>query len=316
MAFRVLFAIAAFYDLDIDQMDVKTAFLYGLIDQLIYVEMPRGTETDANKNMVCKLLKALYGLRQSPRLWYERFSSFLLEKHDLQRIHADHSIFISKAGINGPVVSTFVDDIKIMGVKRSGMTERVKRELMSAFSMVDMGPISFYLGLKVERDRERKSIKLAQPAYIDKVLQKFHLDQANPTNTPMEGIILLPNASAQASLSEQEKYQGMIGSIMFSMVETRPDIAFATSVVSRFAKNPSHQHTEAVKTILRYLKGSRGRGITYGGEKELCIERYSDSDWAGDKESRKSTSGYIFQAEWRSCELVLKKTSHSSIIFH
>ena len=86
----------------------------------------------------------------------------------------------------------------------------------------------------------------------------------------------------------------MIGSIMFSMVETRPDIAFATSVVSRFAKNPSHQHTEAVKTILRYLKGSRDRGITFGGEKELCIEGYSDSDWAGDKESRKSTSGYIF----------------------
>lgn len=100
LAFRVLFAIAAFYDLDIDQMDVKTAFLYGLIDQLIYVEMPRGTEIDANKNMVCKLLKALYGLKQSPRLWYERFPSFLLEKLGLQRIQADHSIFITKAGIN------------------------------------------------------------------------------------------------------------------------------------------------------------------------------------------------------------------------
>lgn len=170
MAFRVFFAIAVFYDLDIDQIDVKTAFLYSLIDQLIYVEMPRGTETDANKNMVCKLLKVLYGLKQSPRLWYEQFSSFLLEKLGLQRIHADHSIFISKAGINGPVVSTFVDDIKIMGVKRSGMTEKVKRELMSAFSMVDMGPISFYLSLKVERDRGRKTIKLFQLAYIDKVL--------------------------------------------------------------------------------------------------------------------------------------------------
>lgn len=80
MAFRVLFAIAAYFDLDIDQMDVKTAFLYGLIDQLIYVELPKGTETEATKNMVCKLLNALYGLKQSPRLWYERFSTFLLEK--------------------------------------------------------------------------------------------------------------------------------------------------------------------------------------------------------------------------------------------
>ncbi len=83
MACRVFFAIAAFYDLDIDQMNVKTAFLYGLVDQLIYVEMPKRTETDAKKNMVCKLLKAFYGLKQSPRLWYERLSSFLLEKHGL-----------------------------------------------------------------------------------------------------------------------------------------------------------------------------------------------------------------------------------------
>ena len=101
MAFRTLFALAAFFDLDIDQMDVKTAFLYGLIDQLIYMEIPKGTETEATKNMVCKLLKAIYGLKQSPRLWYERFSAFLLEKLGLKRIHADHSIFVSGAGLKG-----------------------------------------------------------------------------------------------------------------------------------------------------------------------------------------------------------------------
>ncbi len=155
MAFRVLFAIAAYYDLDIDQMDVKTAFLYGLIDQLIYVKIPKGTETEANKNMVCKLLKALYGLKQSPRLWYERLSGFLLEKLGLARIHADHSIFITKAGLNGPIVSTFVDDIKVMAPKGSGLIQRIKTELTAAFSIVDMGPISFYLGLKVERNREK-----------------------------------------------------------------------------------------------------------------------------------------------------------------
>ncbi len=176
MAFRVLFAIAAYYDLDIDQIDIKTAFLYGLIDQLIYIEMPKRTETDTNNNMVCKLFKALYSLKQSLRLWYERFSSFLLEKLGLQPIHADHGIFTTKAGINGPIISTFVHDIKIVGCKRSGTTEKKKRELTNAFSMVDMWPISFYLGLKFERDRKRKTIKLSQPAYINKILQKFHLD--------------------------------------------------------------------------------------------------------------------------------------------
>lgn len=202
---------------------------------------------------------------------------------------------MTKAGLEGPVVSTFVDDIKIMTPKRRGMVERVKAELTSAFSMVDMGPISFYLGLKVQRDREKRAIKLFQLAYIDKVLARFHLDKAHAVNTPMkETAILQQRTDGEASSFKKERYQGMTGSITFSMVETRPDIAFATSVASRFAKNPSHQHTEAVKTILRYLKGSRDQGITYGGQSKLKVEGYSDSDWAGDKESRKSTSGFIF----------------------
>lgn len=181
-----------------------------------------------------------------------------------------------------------------MAPKGSGIIEKVKQELTAAFSMMDMGPISFYLGLKVDRDRERRTIKLSQPAYIEKILTKFHLDKANPVNTPMkESAFLSQRTEGEASPSEMERYQGMIGSIMFSMVETRPDIAFATSLVSSFAKNPSHQHIEAVKTILKYLKGSIHRGITYGGSEELKIEGYSDSDWAGDKESRKSTSGFI-----------------------
>ena len=176
----------------------------------------------------------------------------------LKRIHADHSIFISTAGLNGPVVSVFVDDIKIMGVKGSGAIGRVKAELIAAFSMVDLGPISFYLGLKVERDREKKTIKLSQPAYIEKILSKFHLDQANPNNTPMKkAAMLVPRIEGEASSAEIERYQQMTGSLMFSMVEPRPDIAFATAVASCFSKNPSHQHTEAVKSILKYLKGSK-----------------------------------------------------------
>ena len=192
-------------------------------------------------------------------------------------------------------MSTFVDDIKIMGAKNSGVIGRVKEELTAAFEMVDMGPISFYLGLKVNRDREKKTIKLSQPAYINKILSKFHLAKSNTSNTPMKESPLIPS-EGEATPAERERYQGMTGSIIFSMVETRPDIAFATSVVSRFAKNPSYQHIEAVKTILRYLKATRETGITYKGEQggDLIIKGYSDSDWASDHSTRKSTSGYIF----------------------
>ena len=191
-------------------------------------------------------------------------------------------------------MSTFVDNIKIIGPKNTGVIVRVKMELTAAFEMVDMGPISFYLGLKVDRDRQKRTIKLSQPVYIQKVFTKYHLDKANPTNTPMKEIALGPNLSTEAIQAKKERYQGMTGSLMFSMVKTRPDIAFAIAVATRFAKNPSHAYTEAVKTILRYMKGSINRGITYGDEEKLLIESYSDSDWTGNKESRKSILGFIF----------------------
>lgn len=140
-------------------------------------------------------------------------------------------------------------------------------------------------------------------------MEKFHLSKANAVNTPMkETEPLIPRTDGEASPSEKENYQGITGSLMFSMVETRPDIAFSTSVVSRFAKNPSRQHTEAVKTIHRYLKGSRDRAITYGGQDKLLVEGYSDSDWAGDKKSRKSTSG--------ASELVFENSIHRGSVIH
>ena len=289
MAFRLLFALAAHHDLDIEQLDIVTAFLNGFIDQLIYVHMPKGYDT---AGMVYRLNKALYGLKQSPRLWYERLSAFLLSKLGLEKHHADHSIFVTSQGIKGPIVTSFVDDLNIIGPKGSPMITEVKKQLKLAFKMVDMGPISYYLGLKVERDRVNKTIKLSQPAYIEKVLERFHMQTAKTTNTPMREGCLFINES-QASDKDIKQYQTMVGSIMFAMIETRPDIAFATSVVSRHAKNPGKTHMEAAKHILRYLSGTKNRGITFGGG-DLCIQGYSDSDWAGDKEQRKSTSGYVF----------------------
>ena len=108
MTFQILFAVAAFFDLDIEQMDVKIAFLYGLIDQLVYVDIPKGSETEVNRNMTYKLLKALYGLKQSSQLWYERPLGFFLQKLGLLQINADHSIFVTEASLNGPIVNTFI----------------------------------------------------------------------------------------------------------------------------------------------------------------------------------------------------------------
>ena len=184
-----------------------------------------------------------------------------------------------------------------MAPKNSDMIARVKSKLASACSMVDIGPISFHLGLKIERDQGKRAIKLLQPAYIDKIFSRFHFDKANAVAIPMnKSAILKTKTEDQASKAERERNQRMIGSIMFLMVETRPDVTLATSVTSRFAKPPGHQHMEEVKTILKYLKRTRDRGITYGGldQEDFLVKSYSDSDWTSDKESRKLTSGFIF----------------------
>lgn len=130
-------------------MNVKTAFLYGFIDKLVYIEISKGIETKANCNIVCKLLKVLYGLKQSPCLWYKKLANFLFKELSLKWINADHSIFLTKADLNEPVVSIFVDDIKIVAPKNSRIIERVKLKLIFAFSIINMGSISFYLDLKV-----------------------------------------------------------------------------------------------------------------------------------------------------------------------
>lgn len=144
-------------------------------------------------------------------------------------------------------------------------------------------------------------IKLSQLAYIDKVLVRFHLDKANTGNTPIKVTALLQaRTDSPASATGKEKYQGMTGSIMFSMVKSRLNIIFATLIASCFAKNLASQYIKVVKTILRYFKGSRERGITYGSQEKLLVKGYPDSDWAGDKKNRKSTSDFIFILNERS----------------
>lgn len=121
MAFQVLFGIVAFYNLDIDQIDVKTAFFYGLIDQFIYIKLSKDMKTEVNKNMICKLLKALYGLKQFPRLWYKRLSAFLLKCLGLKQTHTDYSIFTTDINLDRLIMNMFVDNIKIIRPKKSGI---------------------------------------------------------------------------------------------------------------------------------------------------------------------------------------------------
>lgn len=152
MAFKVLFVVATYYNLDINQMNIKITFLYGFINQLIDIKVPKGFETQTITIIVCKLLKALYGLKQISKLWYKRLSKFFLEKLGFQQINVDHNIFISLVGINRPIFNTLINDIKIIEVKDSYIIMRVKQKLITVVKIAHIELINFYLYLKITQN--------------------------------------------------------------------------------------------------------------------------------------------------------------------
>lgn len=285
MSYKAIFAMAAALGLEVDQMDVKTAFLYSAIKETVYVEFPHGF---GDPGLVCKLNKALYGLKQSPRAWYEHLCRFF-KAIGFQPLLSDHSVFH-----NGRVVvGVYVDDILICGHRNE--VDTVKKQLNHAFQMSDLGPVNHYLGMKITRNREERAIYLSQATYIDQILASHGMANCHAVHTPMTTDCHLMPAGPHydCPLKLKRQYQSAVGSLMYAMLGTRPDIAFAVSVVSRFASNPTHAHEEAVKRIFRYLQGTKDLVLAYKGGLEHLLG-WTDSDWAGDHDTRRSTSGYVF----------------------
>jgi hypothetical protein len=291
MSYKLLFAIAAAYDLEIEQMDVKTAFLYGDIDTEVYVEQPQGFEVVGQTTKVCKLKKALYGLKQSPRVWYYTLTTYL-KSLGFDPLTADHCIFHDN---KGAYIAVFVDDLLIIGPSRVDI-EAIKLKLRERFHMTDLGPCKYYLGMEVIRDRRNRSLKLSQRSYLEKVLRDFEMWDCNKRHdTPIDTHTKLQKAEPdfEPRPVEIKWYQRAVGSLMYAMLGTRPDIAYAVSVVSRFASKPTQAHKAAVTRILRYLRKTVDYVLVFRGQL-TTLSGYSDSDWAGDYDTRKSTSGFIF----------------------
>ena len=285
MSYKAIFAIAAANDWEIHQMDVKTAFLYGRVDEEIYVEQPTGLDDGSTR--VCKLKKALYGLKQSSRIWYETITTFF-KSHEFVPVNADLSVFVKE----GVIVAIYVDDLIITGSSSSEI-QRVKKLLSDEFSMVDLGPINYYLGMTITRDRANRILRLGQQAYLEKVLRDHGMWDTNPVATPMDGRLEAAPEGHQATDDSRLRYQSAVGSLMYAMLGTRPDLAYAVSVVSRYASNPTDTHWKAVKRIFRYIKGTLPLQLTYKGHLQP-LNGYTEADWAGDHHTRRSTSGFVF----------------------
>ncbi|KAK1694815.1 hypothetical protein QYE76_011512 [Lolium multiflorum] len=293
---RILLAIAAFFDYEIWQMDVKTAFLNGDIEEELYMVQPKGFVDPKNADKVCKLQRSIYGLKQASRSWNRRFDKVIKDFGFIQ-CHGEACIYKKVSGSSVAFLILYVDDILLIG-NDIELLSSVKGYLNNSFSMKDLGEASYILGIKIYRDRSRRLIGLSQSTYLDKILKKFRMDESKKGFLPMLPGKVLSKTQGPATAEERERmsqipYASAVGSIMYAMLCTRPDIAHAVSLTSRYQSDPGMEHWTAVKNILKYLKRTKDMFLCYGGDQELVVTSYTDASW-NDPDDSKSQSGYVF----------------------
>ncbi|KAK1620309.1 hypothetical protein QYE76_025826 [Lolium multiflorum] len=294
---RILLAIAAFFDYEIWQMDVKTAFLNGDIEEELYMVQPKGFVDPKNVDKVCKLQRSIYGLKQASRSWNRRFDKVIKDFGFIQ-CHGEACIYKKVSGSSVAFLILYVDDILLIG-NDIELLSSVKGYLNNSFSMKDLGEASYILGIKIYRDRSRRLIGLSQSTYLDKILKKFRMDESKKGFLPMLPGKVLSKTQGPATAEERERmsqipYASAVGSIMYAMLCTRPDIAHAVSLTSRYQSDPGMEHWTAVKNILKYLKRTKDMFLCYGGDQELVVTSYTDASWNTDPDDSKSQSGYVF----------------------
>lgn len=282
---RLLLALAAKNGWEVHHLDVKSAFLNGVLQEEVYVLQPEGFEKDGEEHKVYRLLKALYGLRQAPRAWYSQLNKCLI-KLGFVKCPYEHAVYCRREGNESLLVGVYVDDILVTGTKLSNI-EKFKKQMAGEFNMSDLGKLSYYLGIEVEQGRNY--IELKQAAYARKILDMAGLSECKPVKYPMEPKVQL-SKDEKGKLVNPTDYKSLVGGLRY-LVHTRPDIANAAGIVSRYMEKPTVLHLNAVKRILRYVRGTVEFGLIYTREQgSYLLFGFSDSDLAGNLDDRKSTT--------------------------
>ncbi|PRQ42655.1 putative RNA-directed DNA polymerase [Rosa chinensis] len=285
---RILMSLAATYDWPLQQYDVKNAFLHGDLEEEVYMDMPPGSQCKLSEvGKVCRLRKSLYGLKQSPRAWFGRFTK-AMKAFGYRQSNSDHTLFIRHKAGKLTVLIVYVDDMVVTGddpVERKALQDYLATE----FEMKDLGQLKYFLGIEVARSKE--GISLSQRKYVLDLLTETGMLDCQPVETPMEMNHRLGEWKDQVP-TNKSRYQCLVGKLIY-LSHTRPDIAYAVGVVSQFMHAPSEDHMNAVYRILRYLKAAPGKGLLFAKKDKLIVEGYTDADWAGSKVDRRSTSGYF-----------------------
>jgi len=344
-SFRVLLCIASVLDWELQQMDVEVAFLNGHIDEEVYMELPQGLQMQAGgatadrrgrgggggsmEGRFCVILKkALYGTKQASHVWHASIHRTLTSL-GFRACTADPCVYVRVTPSTGDsiLLGLFVDDLLAVHSPRDKKEwEKIKEKLQSTYRMKDLGEAEWVLGMKVTRDRSRRSLELSQARYVDKMLTEFGLIEAKGSSTPEQhGQQLSKKDEAknesERSMMSSRPHLELVGSLLYKSISTGPDIAHATSLLARYMSNPGDACWTAAKRCLRYLKETRDQHLTFGLHEEQEskeneqenqkrkvrflpstlsdfpseIVAFCDADWAGDIDDRRSTSGSILQ---------------------
>lgn len=314
---RLIMALVAHFDLELHQMDVKTAFLNGDVEETIYMVQPQGFDSNESENLVCKLRKSIYGLKQASRQWYRKFHEVVLS-FGFEANAVDDCVYHKFCGSKFIFLILYVDDI-LLASSDVKLLRDTKAFLSQHFEMKDLGEASFVLGIQIHRDRSRGILGLSQKSYIDKVLQRFGMQNCRPHDTPVSkgdkfSLSQCPLNEIESKFMEDIPYASAVGSLMYLQVCTRPDIAFIVGMLGRYLSNPGQKHWVAAKRVMRYLQRTKDLMLTYRRSDNIEIIGYSDSDFAGCQDSRKSTTGYIFllaggAIAWKSAKQTLIASS-------
>lgn len=286
---RLVTALAALNSWPIFQLDVKSAFLHGNLEEQLFVQQPPGYMKIGNEHKVYRLKKALCGLKQAPRAWYSHTEAYFL-KEGFHKCPYEHTLFV-KIGDKGKllIVCLYVDDLIFTG-NDGFMLKEFKKSMMVEFEMSDLGMMHYFLGIEVVQSAN--GIFISQKKYVQDILDRFRMKDCNPVSTPTEFGLKL-NKDHEGKKVDSTLYKQIVGSLMY-LTATRPDIMYYVSLTSRYMENPTEMHLLAAKRILHYLQGTRDFGLFYKKGEKLELFGFTNSDYAGDQDDRRSTSGYIF----------------------
>lgn len=281
---RLLLAYAAVEKLEIAFFDVKTAFLYGNLDETIYMEQPEGFEVEEDK--VCLLKKSLYGLKQAPRQWNIEFKTFLQDMQ-LDMSYNDQCVFYKLEPLL--IIAIYVDD-GIIFARNKDDIKQVLTHLRKRFEIHSVEGDT-YLGFQIHRGMD-KEITIHQTGYIEKILKKFGFDEGKAVSTPTS-TNGKPSPLGTDKLDSATPYREAVGSLMYAAVTTRIDIMHSVSMVSRNLQEPTEENWIVVKRIFRYLRGRENLGITYSRKNNKGLLVYCDADFAGGIDTSRSTTGMV-----------------------